>query len=58
MLMVDKLVDATSGHDLLSIMDGQVDGNQIFFAKEDMLETAFRCPKAIETYEWLVMPFS
>ncbi|XP_021822576.1 uncharacterized protein K02A2.6-like [Prunus avium] len=38
-------------------MDGHAGYNQIFIAEEDVHKTAFRCPGAIITYEWVVMPF-
>lgn len=39
-------------------MDGHTSYNQIFIAEADVHKTAFRCPKALGTYEWVVMPFS
>ncbi|CAL8135225.1 unnamed protein product [Prunus armeniaca] len=53
----DLLVDGAAKHELLSFMDGHAGYNQIFIAEEDVHKTAFRCPGAIETYEWVVMPF-
>ncbi len=38
-------------------MDGNVGYNQIFMAEEDIHKTAFRCPGAIDLYEWVVMTF-
>lgn len=55
--IADMLVDAASGHEMLSCMDGHTGYNQIFIAKEDVSKNAFRCPGAIGTYEWVVMPF-
>ncbi|XP_056159547.1 uncharacterized protein LOC130135144 [Syzygium oleosum] len=55
--MADMLVDSTSGNEIMSLMDGHSGYNQIFIAKEDVHKTAFRCPGAIGTFEWLVMPF-
>ena len=57
MPMSDLLVDGATKHELLSFMDGHAGYNQIFIAEEDVHKTAFRCPGAIRTYEWLVMPF-
>ncbi|CAL9026186.1 unnamed protein product, partial [Prunus brigantina] len=53
----DLLVDGAAKHELLSFMDGHAGYNQIFIAEEDIHKTAFRCPGAIGTYEWVVMPF-
>ncbi|CAL2271996.1 unnamed protein product [Prunus armeniaca] len=57
MPMSDLLVDGAAKHELLSFMDGHAGYNQIFITKEDVHKTAFRCPGAIGTYEWVVMPF-
>jgi hypothetical protein len=38
-------------------LDGYSGYNQIFIAEEDVPKTAFRCPGALGTYEWVVMPF-
>ncbi|CAL8993010.1 unnamed protein product [Prunus brigantina] len=57
MPMSDLLVDGAAKHELLSFMDGHAGYNQIFIAEEDVHKTVFRCPCAIETYEWVVMPF-
>ena len=39
-------------------MDGNAGYNQIFMVEEDIPKTAFRCPRAIGLYEWVVMTFS
>ncbi|CAL2255640.1 unnamed protein product [Prunus armeniaca] len=57
MLLSDLLADGTAKHEVLSFMDGHAGYNQIFIAEEDVHKTAFRCPGAIGTYEWVVMPF-
>ena len=57
MPIVNLLVDAASGHKVISFMDGNVGYNQIFMAKEDVPKTAFRCPGALGLYEWVVMTF-
>ncbi|CAL2227975.1 unnamed protein product [Prunus armeniaca] len=57
MPMSDLLVDGATKHELLSFMDSHTGYNQIFIAEEDVHKTAFRCPGAIGTYEWMVMPF-
>ncbi|KAB2599860.1 hypothetical protein D8674_010131 [Pyrus ussuriensis x Pyrus communis] len=53
----DLLIDAAANHELLSFMDGHAGYNQIFIAEADVHKTAFRCPGALGTYEWVVMPF-
>ncbi|CAL8162369.1 unnamed protein product [Prunus armeniaca] len=53
----DLLVDGAAKHELLSFVDGHAGYNQIFIAEEDVHKTSFRCPGAIGTYEWVVMPF-
>ncbi|KAM1125124.1 hypothetical protein ACFX2B_039957 [Malus domestica] len=53
----DLLIDATTNHDMLSFIDGHAGYNQIFIAEVDVHKIAFRCPVALETYEWVIMPF-
>ncbi|KAM2916749.1 hypothetical protein FF1_045626 [Malus domestica] len=53
----DLLIDAVANHAILSFMDGHAGYNQIFIAEADVHKTAFRCPGALGTYEWVVMPF-
>nr|CAD39935.2 OSJNBa0091C12.13 [Oryza sativa Japonica Group]CAD40163.2 OSJNBa0061A09.2 [Oryza sativa Japonica Group] len=57
MPVADQLVDAASGHKILSFMDGNAGYNQIFMAEEDIHQTAFRCHGAIGLFEWVVMTF-
>nr|AAM74447.1 Putative retroelement [Oryza sativa Japonica Group] len=57
MPVADQLVDATSGHKILSFMDGNAGYNQIIMAEEDIHKTSFRCPGAIGLFEWVVMTF-
>nr|AAM00943.1 Putative retroelement pol polyprotein [Oryza sativa Japonica Group] len=57
MPVADQLVNAASGHEILSFMDGNAGYNQIFMAEEDIHMTAFRCPGAIGLFEWVVMTF-
>ena len=52
---IDQLVDATSGHKLLSFMDAFSGYNQIKMASEDEENTAFITNKGIYCYK--VMPF-
>ncbi|KAM1172883.1 hypothetical protein ACFX2G_023418 [Malus domestica] len=53
----DLLIDATANHDMLSFMDGHAGYNQIFIVEVNIHKTAFHCPGALGTYEWVVMPF-
>ncbi|KAM2227912.1 hypothetical protein ACFXTI_014671 [Malus domestica] len=53
----DLLIDAAVNHAILSFMDGHAGYNQIFITEADVHETAFRCPAALDTYEWVVMSF-
>ncbi|XP_050914866.1 uncharacterized protein LOC127129785 [Lathyrus oleraceus] len=57
MPVAEMLVDSAAGHEYLSMLDGYSGYNQIFIAEEDVSKTTFRCPGAIGTYEWIVMPF-
>ncbi|KAM2554663.1 hypothetical protein TB2_018765 [Malus domestica] len=57
MSISDLLIDAAANHATLSFMDGHAGYNQIFIGETDMHKTAFRCPGALGTYEWVVMPF-
>jgi hypothetical protein len=57
MLVSDLLIDAASGHRIISFMDGNAWYNQIFMTEEDILKTAFRCLGHVSLYEWLVMTF-
>jgi hypothetical protein len=57
MRVADMLVDAASSHRVISFIDGNAGYNQIFMAEEDIHKTTFRCPGALELYEWVVMIF-
>ncbi|KAM1097237.1 hypothetical protein ACFX19_014914 [Malus domestica] len=57
MMISDLLIDAPANHAILSFMDGHTGYNQIFIAEADVHKTAFRCPRALGTYKWVVMPF-
>ena len=54
-MKTDQLVDATSGHRLLSLMDIFLRYNQIQMVPEDEENTAFTTDKDIYCYK--VMPF-
>ncbi|XP_057432273.1 uncharacterized protein LOC130725026 [Lotus japonicus] len=53
MPIAEMMVDSAAGHEYLSLLDGYSGYNQIFIAKEDVSKTAFRCPDALGTYEWV-----
>jgi len=57
MSVADLLVDAAAGHQIISFMDGNAGYNQILMAKEDIPNTAFRCPGHVGLFEWIVMTF-
>jgi hypothetical protein len=57
MPIADFLVNSTSGHRVLSFLDGNASYNQIFMAEEDISKTAFICPGFIGLFEWIVMTF-
>src|ERR1051325_7259 len=57
MPIAKMLIDSAAGFEYLSMLDGYSGYNQIFIAKDDVSKTAFRCPRALGTYEWVVMPF-
>ncbi|KAL0416672.1 UNVERIFIED_CONTAM: Transposon Tf2-12 polyprotein [Sesamum latifolium] len=53
--IAELMIDATTGHEALSFMDGSSGYNQIRMALADEELTAFRTPKGIYCYK--VMPF-
>jgi hypothetical protein len=57
MPVVDALVNAATGHKVISFIDGNDGYNQIFMAIEDIAKTAFRCPGHVGLFEWIVMTF-
>ena len=57
MPIADMLADAVAGHKVISFMDGNAGYNQIFMAEEDIYKTAFRCPRHLDLFEWVVMTF-
>ncbi|GKU86461.1 hypothetical protein SLEP1_g981 [Rubroshorea leprosula] len=57
MPIADLLIDGVARHKILSFMDGHSGYNQIFIANADVPKTTFRCPGAVGTFEWVVMPF-
>lgn len=57
MPVVEMLVDSAVGFEYLSMLDGYSGYNQILIDEDDVPKTTFRCPRALGTYEWVVMPF-
>jgi hypothetical protein len=57
MAIANFLVNSTSGHRILSFLDGNAGYNQIFMAEEDISKTAFICPGFVGLFEWIVMTF-
>ena len=57
MPVAEMLVNYPAGFEYTSMLDGYSEYNQIYIAEEDVLKIAFRCPGALCTYEWVVMPF-
>ncbi|MBS2634161.1 RNA-directed DNA polymerase, partial [Salmonella enterica subsp. enterica serovar 1,4,[5],12:i:-] len=57
MPIADMLIDAASGHRMISFLDGNAGYNQIFMAEEDISKTAFVCPGFVGLFEWIVMTF-
>jgi hypothetical protein len=57
MPIADMLINNSSGHWVISFLDGNAGYNQIFMAEEDMSKTAFHCPGFIGLFEWVVMTF-
>jgi hypothetical protein len=57
MPIADFLVNATSGHRILSFHNGNAGYNQIFMSDEDISKTAFICPSFVGLFEWVVMTF-
>jgi len=57
MPIADLLVDAATGHRIISFMDVNAGYNQIFMADEDIPKTAIRCPGHVGLFEWIVLTF-
>jgi hypothetical protein len=57
MPIADMLINNASGHQVISILDGNASYNQIFMTGEDMSKTDFRCPGFIGLFDWVVMTF-
>jgi hypothetical protein len=57
MHVVGDLINKSSGHKMISFLDGNAGYNQIFMVEEYIAKTAFRCPGFIRLFEWIVMTF-
>jgi hypothetical protein len=57
MPVVETLINVAAGHKILSFMDGNAGYNQIFMAPEDINMTAFRVPRAVGLFVYVVMTF-
>jgi len=57
MPVADLLVDAVGAHRIVSFMDSKAGYNQIFMAEEDIPKTAFRFPRHVGLFKWIVMTF-
>jgi hypothetical protein len=57
MPVTETLINAASGHKILTFMDGNAGYNQIFMALEDINKTVFRVPGAVGLFEYVVMTF-
>lgn len=57
MLVEEVLVDSITNFEYLSILDAYFGYNQIFITDEVVSKMPFRCPNALGTYEWVVIPF-
>jgi hypothetical protein len=51
MPIADMLVNDSSGHKVISFLDGNAGYNQIFMAEKDMHKTAFICPSFVGLFE-------
>jgi hypothetical protein len=57
MPVAEMLVNKAAGNKILSFMDGNASYNQIFTALKDIHKTAFRVPRAVGLFEYVVMTF-
>ena len=57
MPIADMLVDTAANNGILTFIDEYSGYNQIYLAEEDIHKIAFRCPRSIRIFEWVVMPF-
>jgi hypothetical protein len=57
MPIVVALVNAATGHKVISFMDCNAGYKQTFMAIKLIAKTTFRCPVHVGLYEWIVMTF-
>jgi hypothetical protein len=57
MPVADLLVNSTLGNTVISFLDSNAGYNQIFMAKQDVSKTAFRYPRFVGLFEWVIMTF-
>jgi hypothetical protein len=57
MSIVDMLVNDSSGHKVISFLDGNAGYNQIFMDEEDMYKMTFRYHGFVGLFEWVIMTF-
>jgi hypothetical protein len=57
MPIAEALVNATTGHMILTFMGRNGRYNQIFMASDNMHKTAFKLPGSVGLFEYLVMTF-
>jgi hypothetical protein len=57
MAIADFVVNAASGHRILSFLDGNAGYNQIFMAEKDISKTTFICLGFVGLFQWVVMTF-
>jgi hypothetical protein len=57
MPIANMLINNASRHQVISILDGNADYNQIFMAEENMSKMAFHCHGFIGLFEWVVTTF-
>lgn len=50
------LVDSAASFEYFSLLDGY-SRYEFFFEEEDVSKIQFWCPRALRTYEWMVIPF-
>lgn len=55
--MIDALVDATAGHELISFLDVYFGYNQIFMHPENQKKTFFMTEKEIYSYKMMLIEF-
>lgn len=57
MPVTEMFVDSKVGHEYLSMLYGYYRYNQIVITDDDVPKTTLRCPCALGTFKWVIMPF-